>query len=460
MHKANIIAIHAAYQLVYSERRRRTADGNLSFLMTTIHSLIQTLSPEQQRVLTAIRDTASAAGVSAYLVGGAIRDWLLGVSNISDLDFTIEGDAIAFAEQLVAQHGGQLLAHEKFRTATWHASELLSVDITTARHETYARPAALPDVEPSDIDTDLRRRDFAINAIALRLNDGNMIDPFDGRGDLERKQMRILHPRSFVDDPTRLFRGARYATRLGFAFNAATLDAVQPALRFMKNLSGERVKYDLELIFEETQPELALNWLLQQRVFRAMDIPIIPSDQFPVRFTKMRNALITGEWPLDSLGLTGRELLHSLGWGTLIYNAGMLGITRLAEWLPFTGALRETLFSLGPLGTLSSEYFRPVHKLSEQSALLRDFNGLALLIAYVYSQDALKRHAMLCEWRDWRWVRPTINGDDLKALGVPPGPRYRILLDQLRNAWLDGEVNSQTEEQAFLRDLLKQANSA
>ena len=432
---------------------------NIIFFVS-LHSLISALSPEHQRVLPAIRATALETGISAHLVGGAIRDWLLGGNTIGDLDFTVEHDAIIFAQQLVAQHGGELLAHEKFRTATWQVSPEISVDITTARKETYLKPAALPTVEPADISTDLYRRDFSINAMALRLNDDTLLDPFDGRGDLERKQLRILHARSFVDDPTRLLRGARYAARLGFAFTSETLDAVRPALRFLKSLTGERVKYDLELIFEEAQPELALAWLLQQRVFRSMDIPIIPEDQLHLRFAKMRSALKTGEWPLESLGLSHTQLLHSLGWGTLVYNAGMLGITRLADWLPYPVPLRETLFSLGPLSTLSAEYFRPPHTISEQSSLLRDFSGLALLIAFLYSFDAFKRRAMLCEWRDWRGVRPTVNGDDLKALGVPPGPLYRTLLERLRAAWLDGEISSPAEEQALLQILLKESGYA
>ncbi len=422
--------------------------------------LASALSPEHQRVLRAIRDNAANTNISAYLVGGAIRDWLLGVNRIGDLDFTVEHDAIAFAQRLVAQHGGELLAHEQFRTATWHASTDLSVDITTARKETYAKPAALPTVEPSDIATDLQRRDFTINAIALRLNDDTLVDPFDGQGDLERKHMRILHPRSFIDDPTRIFRGARYATRLGFAFTPDTLDALRPALRFLKSLTGERVKYDLELIFEEAQPELALSWLLKQRIFRAMDIPIISEEQLHHRFATLRTLLLSGEWPVDSLGLTDTQLRHSLGWGTLVYNAGMLGVTRLADWLPLPVPLRETLFSLGPLGTLSSEYFRPPHTVSEQSALLHDFSGLALLIAFLYSPDALKRQAMRAEWCIWRSIRPTLNGDDLKALGLPPGPHYRTLLGQLRNAWLDHEVNSLAEEQALLKNLLKKTGQA
>jgi len=419
-----------------------------------LHSLLATLAPEQQNAIAAIQAATQATNMPAYLVGGAIRDWFLGVPAISDLDFVVEGDAIAFAQHLEQHRGGTTIAHERFRTATWQLDGY-AVDITTARRETYARPAALPTVEPSDIVTDLRRRDYTINAMALRLSDETLLDPFDGRADMDRQLLRTLHPRSFIDDPTRIFRGARYATRLSFAFEPETYDAIAPALRFLKSLSGERVKYDLELIFEEARPELALSWLLEHRIFRAMDIPIVSQEQLHQRFERMRAVLAQGEWPLASLEVSGTALTHALGWGALIYNAGMLGITRLGERMPFLIPVREALFSLGPLSTLSSEYFQPDHAVSEQSNLLRPFNGLALLITHLFAPDPQKREAMLSEWREWRWVRPTITGEGLKQLGVPPGPIYRRVLDRLRNAWLDKEVDSPESELALLTQLLK-----
>jgi tRNA nucleotidyltransferase/poly(A) polymerase len=170
-------------------------------------TLASFLSPAQREVFNAVQDTAQREGVSVYLVGGAVRDWLMGWP-VSDLDFVVEGNAVAFAQQVQQQHGGSVQAYEKFHTATW-TSHNLHTDIVTARRETYARPAVLPDVTPASIEEDAWRRDFTINTIALRLSDAALLDPFHGQADLQRQLIRALHARSFIDDPTRMLRAAR-----------------------------------------------------------------------------------------------------------------------------------------------------------------------------------------------------------------------------------------------------------
>ena len=423
-------------------------------------NLFDLLSPTQQRVFEQVRAASTHTATPAYLVGGAVRDWLLGASRIGDLDFVIEGDAINFAYALQQTHGGAVQAHEKFRTATWLVREgevAHAFDFATARAEVYPRPAMLPQISPTNIETDLQRRDFAINAIALRLSDGALLDPLDGRGDLKRGLIRILHPQSFVDDPTRLFRAARYAARFNFVLDADTQQATATGLPHLRSLSGERVKYDLELIFEEAEPERALLLLQRWQVFRAMGIPVPDEDRVCARFARLRKCLGEGDWPLETLEQTPQEIVRAVSWGAITYNTGQLSVSRWIELIPFVVEVRDALVSLGALSTLSSQMFRS-DKLSASSALLKDFSGLALLIGHLFDPDALKRRAMLCEWKDWRWVRPVTNGDDLRKLGVPPGPIYAKVLQQLRAAWLNGEVKSLAEEQALLKTVL-QANS-
>src|SRR5947208_15725938 len=134
-----------------------------------------------------------------FLVGGAVRDLLLGRGTV-DLDVAIEGDARAVARELAGRLGGEAKEHERFGTATVRAGDLV-VDLATTRRETYAEPGALPEVEPSSIEEDLARRDFTVNAMAMRLPDGEILDPHKGRADLEGRVIRVLHDRSFVDDP-------------------------------------------------------------------------------------------------------------------------------------------------------------------------------------------------------------------------------------------------------------------
>lgn len=410
------------------------------------------LKDAQRGMHAAICAMALRHDVNVFLVGGAIRDWLLGLDRIDDLDYAVEGDAIAFAAELEAQHGGAIAEHPQFRTATW-TWQGASVDLAMARCEHYARPAALPEVSPCPIEQDLRRRDFTTNAIALHLSDGALIDPFAGQRDLQDGTLRALHRNSFIDDPTRLLRGARYAGRFGFEVEAATLDWMHAGLPHLRALSGERVRYDMALIFEDAQPEKALGLLQAWGVFKAMGIPVPAPDIITQRYAMARESLKLNEWNTESLEMSPAALMHAIGWGALTYNIGQLGIARWIEWIPFEAHVRDALVSLGALGTASAMMFRG--RRSVQSELLGEFSGLALFLGYLFEQDRFKKQALLCEWKDWRWVKPATTGDDLRALGIPPGPAYSRLLQRLRRARLDDDVKSEDEERALLKTLIE-----
>lgn len=417
---------------------------------TIPHTLAALLSPAQQRVVVAVRATAEREAVPAYLVGGAVRDWLLG-RRIDDLDFAVEGDAIAFTRALVRAHGGEMQSHERFRTATWVAQGQ-SVDVVTARAETYARPAALPQVRPASITDDLLRRDFSVDALALALRDNRLIDVCDGQGDLQRRLIRALHARSFIDDPTRTFRAARYAARLDFAVEAETRAWIDRGLPHVGALSGERVKYDLELIFLEQAPARPLALLREWGVFRAVGIPAPEDDALTVRFARLANALLTGNWDVASLDMSIDTLRRAAGWGALTYNLGQLSVSRWIDWIPFTAHLRDALISLGTLSTLNADAFHAPP--SRQSELLSPFSGLALWMGWLFDRSLLKQQAMWNEWHIWRRTQPVTTGEMLKARGLPPGPRYGQVLHQLRNAWIDGEITTPAEEDGLLDRLL------
>ncbi|MFM8426081.1 MAG: CCA tRNA nucleotidyltransferase [Chloroflexota bacterium] len=215
------------------------------------------IHPEKLTLLSNIANLAETLNMSCYLVGGSVRDLLLG-RPINDLDVIVEGDAIDLAKKLVEVYGGKQTPHFKFRTAFWHVpnSEHV-VDLITARNETYEKPGALPTVKPSTIEDDLARRDFTINAMALRLDGegmGEVLDPLGGGADLERGVIRYLHPNSFIDDPTRIFRAIRYETRYGFEIEPETLAAInKEALKVLQSLSGERLRNELDLILDEDE---------------------------------------------------------------------------------------------------------------------------------------------------------------------------------------------------------------
>lgn len=429
---------------------RDTRSPALNHWMSTIHSL---LTPEQIAALDAITRAANASGTGAYLVGGAVRDWMLGARGIDDLDITVEGDASAFAAALATEHGGDVQAHARFNTARWTFGGV-PIDLTTAREETYAYPGALPRVTPAPIDVDLKRRDFAINAIAWRLSDGAVLDPFDGRGDLASRRIRALHARSFVDDPTRILRAARYAARLNFNVDDDTRRWIDAGLPHVRALSGERVKYDLELIFCDAAPAEALGLLASWGLFRALGIPVPDAAVLVARFGRIAQVLSAVDLDIGALGRESVALLQAAGWGALVYNEGQLPVTRWLDLAPFDAQLRDALTEAGLLSTLTPKLFQT--RTSDQSAAVSNFSPLALFLGYMFDGNPVKRRAFNCEWKDWRWVRPATTGDDLRSLGLPPGPLYKTLLAQLRAAWLDGDVTSLEQERALLRRLISE----
>src|SRR5215218_2552500 len=194
-----------------------------------------------------------------FLVGGAVRDLLLGATAV-DLDVAVEGDAEAAAVRLAERLGGEVRAHGRFGTATVRAPGLV-VDLAGTRRESYAAPGALPDVTPATLDEDLGRRDFTINAIAMSLAPdelGAVHDPHGGREDLAAGLVRVLHDASFLDDPTRLLRAVRYATRFGFALERETDRLAREAVasRALDTVSGPRIRDELiDLLAEQGAPD-------------------------------------------------------------------------------------------------------------------------------------------------------------------------------------------------------------
>lgn len=413
--------------------------------------LLDSASPEQRAAVLRVAEHAARLGLKAYVAGGAVRDAFL-ERPITDVDFVIAGDAISFARGLAAAHGGEIVAHERFRTATW-TIDAHRHDLASTRTERYPRPAALPDVTTGvPIEADLPRRDFSLNALALRIDMPELIDPLGGVADIQARRVRALHPGSFVDDPTRILRAARYVVRFGFEIDPATLGWLEKGVRHLTWVSGERLKYDIERMFtERAEPALAL--LAEWGVFHALGVPVPDAQVLRRRFEQMRAILADCPFPTDGLGLSPEDLVNAAGWGALIYNEGGFAISRWIDRIPFPIVIREALVDSGPLSTLAASALRGA-EVSDISAMLRGFSGAGLWLGFLYDSDSLKKRAALSEWTHWRQVRPVTTGDDLRARGMRPGPEYARLLGRLRDAWLDGQVRSAEDEAALLARLV------
>ncbi|MCX5693072.1 MAG: hypothetical protein NTX47_05255 [Candidatus Omnitrophica bacterium] len=212
-------------------------------------------------IIEIVGKIADKLKIPAYTVGGPVRDKLLGISNC-DLDFVVEGDGIKFAEALNKKLKGRLTAYKAFGTATIKLKGK-RIDIVTSRKETYTHPAAYPTVKPGAIKDDLFRRDFTINAMAIGLNKknfGRLVDFYGGRKDLKKGIIRIMHDKSFMDDPTRIFRAVRFSVRFGFKIEPHTKKLIKEAVLdgFLGEVNAGRIRKEIELFLKEKNPKKCL----------------------------------------------------------------------------------------------------------------------------------------------------------------------------------------------------------
>jgi tRNA nucleotidyltransferase (CCA-adding enzyme) len=430
------------------------------------------LPPEELAFLHLIADEASARGLPAYIVGGFVRDLLLGHPGL-DFDIVVVGDAVALAWALAGKHGGKVTTHPRFGTASWKPDNSIfdhwildnripnipyghdveyrisSIDLATARRETYARPGALPHVTPSTIEDDIRRRDFTINTLALRLDRehfGELVDLYNGAADIQQGIIRVLHDASFLDDPTRLFRAVRYEQRYGFVMAPGTLKLIPVARPLVAELSAERMRHELDLIFDEPRAAQMLARLDELDLLKAV------SDVLPwsadLRVEAALDAVPAPEWGLG-LPMAGVAFRRVLGYCLWLLDLAPAEIDVLQARLSFPlvvlTAVRAAVQLRADLPALSGA--------AKPSKWVERLDGVPLVAIYALSlvswEDALETYAAY-----WRYIHPKTDGETLKALGVPPGPAYKKILLLLRAAWLDGEVTSDEQEKRLLEELL------
>jgi tRNA nucleotidyltransferase (CCA-adding enzyme) len=387
-------------------------------------------------VLASLGRLAGDRSMRAFLVGGVVRDVLRGnVLERADLDVVVEGDGLGLARALGEEQRASVIEHGRFLTASIRRLSGERIDVATARSERYEAPGALPRVMPASIGPDLGRRDFTINAMAVEIDgDMRLLDPHGGRGDLRRRRLRILHPLSFVDDPTRIFRGARYAARLDLVYDGWTSACQAFALRLgpCPALSGQRIAAELERILADARPDHALRRLGSAGVFRLLDPRY--------RFTR-------------STGERLSALPAAMGWarehGLDVARLELALVALLAEQPADvrSAALRRLGFTGEPL-TRAGRALEISHGLidrlvdtpagAQRGRLLRERTDLELTALWL-AGEATVRSAL--EW--WveraRGVRPVLRGEEVVELGVRRGPAVAEVLDRLRDRRLDGD---------------------
>lgn len=371
-----------------------------------------------------------------YLVGGAVRDLLLGRPLI-DIDLLLEGDAPALARHLARELGAKALTHPRFGTAklSWDG---FAIDLASARTETYPRPGALPVVAPGTIAQDLGRRDFTINAMALRLGSarwGELLDPCGGRRDLERGLIRTLHPASFRDDATRMLRALRYRGRLGFRLAPETEAELRAHLPFLDTISGDRLRGELELILqEETAPDI----LAQAHDLGVLEA-IHPSLRLPRKWVR---GLGEGQAPLLDFFVS------------LALDLQEEQVRGLAQRLRLPRAAAHAMGDAVPLREALAALLRKGEAAPAPSAVYHALKPYALpaLQAWAVAHPDPRVRASLHDFlTKLQLAKPSLDGDELKSLGVPPGPAVGRMLRALLDARLDGQVSTREDEREWLQ---------
>lgn len=396
------------------------------------------LAPESLNLIRVAGELASELGVGLYLVGGAVRDLLLGRANF-DLDLVVEGDAPKLASLLAQRIGGQVVTHHRFGTAKF-SSRNVSIDLATARAETYPHPGALPVVQPSSIKSDLSRRDFTINAMAIHLdldNFAKLVDPFGGEKDLAAKLVRVLHEKSFIDDATRILRAIRYEQRFDFRLEPATEHLLRRDLSMLHTISGDRIRHELELILKEESPEKQLCRAAELGVLEKIHPSLKGNGWITERFQQARS--ITYPTPL---GLYFSLLVYHFSQEEGENFVACFRIPRAtARVMQDTLRLKEALVSLDIPEISPSNIYR----------LLRDYSPTSVLACSIASDSPLISHRLQLYLNKLRYVRTSLNGTALQEMGIPPGPQLGEILSGLHEAKLDGKVKTREEEMDLVR---------
>jgi tRNA nucleotidyltransferase (CCA-adding enzyme) len=432
----------------------------------------------QWELLTQAAQIAAESGWHLYLVGGVVRDLLLAQTrseslSITDIDLVVDGCSqaaevgagvkLAKALQQIYPEV-HLDVHGTFQTAAlvWpqnSAFGALGIDIATARTESYAYPAANPEVSASSIDRDLYRRDFTINALAWRLTpspDPPLLDLFGGLLDLQAKQIRVLHSNSFVDDPTRIFRGARFAVRLGFEFEPQTAACIRAAISsgiYVQTAQAHsrtpalqiRLKTELKYLLQVSywQPTIELLGDLDAlqciHPTLKLDRELLQQLRLLARcLDKFDRANLVDHWQL--------RLVAMIAYLAPTYRSAV------AQNLQLSPDRIERLANLDRVKTDVTASLSSFQPISQVARLLQQYDRETLILVAVRCRNILSIRRQIWQYLTvWSKIQPILNGNDLQRLGYKPGQQYRQMLDDLLMATLDNLVIDRSTAEEFIR---------
>jgi tRNA nucleotidyltransferase (CCA-adding enzyme) len=419
------------------------------------------LGTEHITLIERIALFAQEQNILLYMVGGVVRDLILERGN-SDIDFVVEGNAITFAENISKVYGGHIHAYQPFGTASWTLDEATAekfgvpltslpdhIDFATTRSELYEHPTALPTVYNSSIKLDLRRRDFTINTLAVQLSPKQVmwriLDFYGGLADIEQRLIRVLHSLSFVDDPTRILRAARFSERLQFALEPRTMELIQSALPMLRRITGERIRNELELLLIEPAPVNGLLKLEAMGVLKSIHPDFSVQPEIRKAFETLENS--HPQWANDAT---------LLRWHLVMAESAAEQIADITRRLLFAQSHVDDFLNTARLLQQAAKLAHPLTKPSEIDALLSSSSVESLVALWILVDDAVIRQRIEMYYHQWQHIKPTVTGHDLLERGLKQGREYRLILQRLREAWLNGDIRNSDEEQLALKRLINE----
>jgi len=399
---------------------------------------------------------------------------------------------IVFAHHLQKKYGGHIITHSTFGTAKWIMNDPSAplrhlpldppvrdslpaeIDLVTARNEQYPEPAALPIITPSDLADDLRRRDITINMLAVCLAPNRwqqLCDQHNSLHDIKAGLVRVLHDQSFIDDPTRIFRAIRYECRYQFTIEPHTFNLLQQALPQIAKLSPVRIRHELDrTLSEDTIPELTLQRMDQLGVLTAIHQQLWLPPQTGQTFSALRTTLTQPSTGVQEAArkILAVEAINQLYWVQLL---ALLHPPKISSAIgKRLGLPKETIHAAHDLYVLMqiSTWPTSAHKSSIQQGIaapncgvllpsqivasISQFDSLAIALFATDEQSPQQHRLYAAQYlAEWRHSKPLLNGNDLRALGIAPGPQYRLLLNALHNLRLDGILTDRESEVAYIQ---------
>lgn len=449
-----------------------TKEPNLPSRQNLAGRLESILPRARLALLSVVAQAAHQQRDALYIVGGFVRDLLLERPS-QDFDLVVEGDAIKLAGVLASRYGGRVTSHARFGTAQWHIGDIRSsllekvdgtnanptdlpetLDLVTARTEFYTYPTALPTVERGSIKLDLHRRDFTINTIALRLDGhhyGELHDYWGGLNDLRHGLVRVLHSLSFVDDPTRMLRAVRFEQRFDFQIEERTLELLKEARPLLYRVSGDRIRHELNHILQEERNCSILDRLHGLELLTIIHKDLIWDEWLCNNFKKVEKTQPEPIWRLEEpiKGLTLKQQLCYIMW---LIRHTQKSANSVISRLKIPRNLAQDILSAREIRLVLPELKNDPP--SKVVAYLKECSSLAIYANFLISDDPEENQVFRNYITNWIHITPTIDGHDLRARGLPPGPVYRQVLNSLRDAWLDGKITSKEQETAFLDDII------